>query len=213
MNQMNQMNQLLTPQNLMLLVGGAVLFGGVLTLAVYLLQRSLGRSLKTNKPRHAKIRLEDEAAFTLTTIKSVVTQLKADLKGTQEKLVVAERRAEENARKFELLAREVDLGLISFDAQGYISFSNPLVRKMLCIDTWSRRRYAEIFHDVPALTGLIENGFETGTEVKRQAIELQGLDGSKRLVEVSVLPTQDRCGARESVTCVFREVARSAPKA
>ena len=95
-----------------------------------------------------------------------------------------------SARKFELLAREIDLGLISFDAQGYISFSNPLVRKMLAIDTWSRRRYAEIFHDIPALSGLIENGFETGTEVKRQAIEFQGLDGSKRRIEVSVLPTR-----------------------
>ncbi len=70
------MNQLLTPQNLILLVGGAVLFGGMLTLGVYLLQRSFSRGLRTDKPRHAKIRLEDEAAFTLTTIKSVVTQLK-----------------------------------------------------------------------------------------------------------------------------------------
>ena len=207
------MNQLLTTQNLILLVGGAVLFGGMLTLGVYLLQRSFSRGLKTDKPRRPKIRLEDEAAFTLTTIKGVVTQLKADQIATQEKLVVAERRAEENARKFELLAREIDLGLISFDAQGYISFSNPLVRGMLGIDTWSRRRYAEIFHDIPALSALIGNGFETGAGIKRQAIEFQCLDGSKRLVEVSVLPSQDLSGARESVTCVFREVALPSPKA
>jgi PAS domain-containing protein len=207
------MNQLLTPQNLILLVGGAVLFGGILTLGVHLLQRSFSRGLKTDKARHAKVRLEDEAAFTLATIKAVVTQLKADQKATQEKLVVAERQAEEKARQFEILAREIDLGLISFDAQGYISFSNPLVREMLGIDTWSRRRYPEIFHDIPAVSALIGNGFETGTEVRKKPIEFQGLDGSKRRVEVSVLPTQDRSGARESVVCVFREVTLPSPKA
>jgi len=207
------MNQLLTPQNLILLVGGAVLFGGMLTLGVYLLQRSFSRGLKTDKPRHAKIRLEDEAAFTLTTIKSVVTQLKADQKATEEKLAAAEHRAEEKARQFELLAREIDLGLIIFDAQGYISFSNPLVRKMLGIDTWSRRRYTEIFHEIPAVSALLGNGFEPGTEVRKKAIEFQGLDGSKRVVEVSVLPTEDRRGARESVVCIFREVALPSPGA
>jgi PAS domain-containing protein len=206
------MDQLLTPQNLILLVGGALLFGGMLTLAVYLLQRSFSRGLKTGKPRHTPVRLEDEAAFTLATIKAVVTQLKADQKTTLEKLVVAERRAEENARNFELLAREIDLGLIIFDAQGYISFSNLLVRKVLGIDTWSRRRYREIFHDIPALSAVIANGFETGTEVKRQAIELHGRGGSNRRIEVSVLPTSDRSGARESVVCLFQEVAPPSPQ-
>ena len=57
------MQQLLTPQNLLLLIGGAALIGIILTLAVYLLQRSFGRNLKTGKPRTAKIRVEDEAAF------------------------------------------------------------------------------------------------------------------------------------------------------
>ncbi|HXW16026.1 MAG TPA: PAS domain-containing protein [Terriglobia bacterium] len=207
------MDQLLTPQNLILLVGGGVLFGGMLTLGAYLLQRSFGRGLKTDKPRHAKIRLEDEAAFTLATIKSVVTQLKADQKATGEKLAAAERRAEEKARQFELLAREMDLGLVIFDAQGYISFSNALVRKILGIDTWSRRRYTEIFHDIPALSALIGNGSETGTEVRKRALKFPGLDGRKRLVETSALPTQDRSGARESVVCVFREVAPPSPKA
>ncbi len=207
------MNQLLAPQNLILLVGGAVVFGGILTVGVYLLQRSFSRGLRTDKPRHAKIRLEDEAAFTLATIKSVVTQLKTGQKATEEKLAAADRRAEEKARQFEILAREIDLGLIIFDAQGYISFSNLLVRKRLGIDTWSRRRYAEIFHDIPALSTLLESGFETGMEVKRQAIEFQVLDGSKRFVEVSVFPTEDRSGARESVICIFRDVALPSPGA
>ena len=95
--------------------------------------------------------MEDEAAFTLATVKAVVTQLKTEQKTMQEKLGAAERRADENARQFELLAREIHQGLIIFDPQGYIAFSNPLVRTMLAMDTWSRRRYAEIFNDIPAV--------------------------------------------------------------
>ena len=71
------------------------------------------------------MRLEDEAAFTLATMKAVITQLKTDQKATQEKLVAAERRAEEKARKFEILAREIDLGLIIFDAAGLYIFLQP----------------------------------------------------------------------------------------
>ncbi|HMD86116.1 MAG TPA: hypothetical protein VKO18_15590 [Terriglobia bacterium] len=207
------MDKLLSPQSLILLVGGALLFGSALTLGVYLLQRSFNRTLKPNKPRRAKVRVEDEAAFTLATIRAVVTQLKTEQKVTQEKLVVAERRAEENARKFELLAREIDYGLMVFDAEGFISFSNPLVRKLLALDTWSRRRYAEIFNDIAPLSELIGACFATGTEVRKKTVEFQGSDGSNRRLEVSILQTRDRSGAMEVVACVFRELTPPAPGA
>jgi PAS domain-containing protein len=207
------MGKLLTPQNLLLLIGGAALVGTLLTLAVFLLQRSFSRPLKTGKPRPPKIRVEDEAAFTLTTIKSVVTQLKTDQKVLQEQLVAAERRAEESARRFELIAREIEHGLIIFNGLGYISFSNPQVRKMLAVDTWSRRRYMEIFQDIPPLPELIGGCFEAGYEAREKTIEFQVSDGSKRRLEASLLPTRDRSGALESVTCIFREVTPPSPEA
>jgi PAS domain-containing protein len=205
--------KLLSPQSLILLVGGAMLFGSALTLGVYLLQRSFSRTLKPDKPRPARVRAADEAAFTLATIRAVVTQLKADQKATQEKLVLAERRAEENARKFEILAREIDYGLMIFDAEGYISFSNPPVRKILAVDTWSRRRYPEILSDLAPLSELLGECFATGTEVRKKRVEFQGSDGSKRRVEVSVSPSRDRTGAMEVVACVFRELAPPTPGA
>jgi PAS domain-containing protein len=176
-------------------------------------QKSLGRTLNPEVSKPDKVRVEDEAAFTLATVEAVMAQLKADQKATQEKLVVAERRAEENARKFELLAREIDYGLMIFDAEGFITFSNPLVRRLLAVDTWSRRRYGEIFHDIPDLSKLIGECVETGTETRKKIIEFQGSDGSTRRVEVSVLTTRDRSGAMEVVACVFRELAPPAPGA
>jgi len=197
----------------MCLVGGAVFVISVVLLGVYLLQKSISRTIKSDEPKPVRVRVEDEAAFTLATVKAVITQLKTEQKATLEKLVVAERRAEENARKFELLAREIDFGLMIFDAEGFITFSNPLVRKILAVDTWSRRRYGEIFHDNPALSKLIGECFETGTEIRKKTIEFQGWDESKRQVEVSVLQTRDRSGAMEVVACLFRELAPPAPEA
>jgi PAS domain-containing protein len=162
--------------------------------------------MKTDEPKPEKIAWMTKPPSRSLPSKGVVTQLKAEQKAMQEKLIAAERRADENTRKFELLAREIEHGLIDFDAQGFISFSNPLVRKVLAVDTWSRRRYAEIFHDIPPCRKSSGACFETGTEVRKKTIEFQGSDGSKRRVDVSVLPTRDRSGAVEFVACVFREV-------
>jgi PAS domain-containing protein len=201
------------PQQMILLFGGAVVVICVLILGVYLLQKAIGRTLKQEEPKPPKVRVDDEAAFTLATVKGVIAQLKADQKVTQEKLLAAERRAEENTRKFELLAREIDYGLMIFDAEGFITFSNPLVRKVLAVDIWSRRRYAEIFHDLPELSKLIGECVETGTEVRKRIVEFQGSDRSRRRMEVSVMTTRDRSGATEVVACVFRDLAPPAPEA
>jgi len=195
------------PQQMIWLFGGAVLVICVLLVGVYFLQKLMGGTLKPEERKSAKVRVEDEAAFTLATVNAVITQLKTDQKTAQEKLAVAERRAEENARKFELLAREIDYGLMIFDAAGFITFSNPLARKVLAVDTWSRRRYGEIFHDFPDLAKLIGDCAETGTETRKRTVQFQGLDGSTRRVEVSVLATRDTSGVLEVVVCVFRDLA------
>jgi PAS domain-containing protein len=199
--------KLMSPQNLVLIFGGAVVCFGVLLLGAYLFQKSLRRSFKPEEPKPDKLRVGDEAAFALGTVKGVITQLKAEQKDTQEKLVAAERRADENARKFDLLAREIDFGLMIFDAEGFITFSNPQVRKFIAVDTWSRRRYAEIFHDMPALVEVIAQCFETGTEARKNVFAFQGWGEGNKQVELSALPSRDRVGTIEMVACVFRELA------
>ena len=191
----------------MMLFGGALFVITLVMLGVYVLQKVLGRNMKADDIKPPRVRLDDDSAFTLTTVKGVITQLKTEQKAMQEKLVLAERRAEENTHKFELLAREIDYGLIVFDVEGFVTFSNPLVRKLLGVDTWSRRRYGEIFLEIPDLSKLIGECFETGTETRKKIAEFQGSDGCKRQVEVSVLQTRDRSGALEVVACVFREAA------
>ena len=191
-------------QHLMLLFGGVVMALIVVTLAGYVLHRSLSRTIRLDESIPPNVRFQDETAVTLTTLKAVVTRLKVDQTAMQEKLIVAELSAQESLRRFELVAREFEHGLMIFDARGFIAFSNPIIRKILGVDTWSRRRYAEIFSEIPALSESIGNALQTGTEVRSSVFEFQGSDGSKRPIEVSVLPSRNRTGSVESVICIFR---------
>lgn len=206
------MNPALNSQRLFLLFGGAVVVISALLLVVYLLQRSLGRKFKSAGPKPARVHLDDEPAFTLATVNSVMTQLKNDQKSSQEKLVVAERRADESTRKFELLAREIDYGLMVFDTEGFVSFSNPLARKLLGVDTWSKRRYEETFQYLPDLSSIIGVCFRAGVETRKRAFKVSGMDGKERVVEASVLPSHDRSGALEFVVCLVREAPTPAPE-
>jgi len=190
----------------MLLFIGAALAICVVIVGAYVLEKYLRGTLNPQEPKHPKMRVGDEVGFTLATVKGVVTQLKDAHKEAQEKLLAAERRADEQARKFELLAREIDYGLMIFDARGFLAFSNPLVRKLLAVDTWARRRYGEIFQDFPALSQLIGECFEAGTETRERSVDFQGPDGRTSRVEVSVLLTRDSVGALEIVACMFREL-------
>lgn len=196
----------LSPQHLLWLFGGAALIFAVLLVAVYRLQKSFTRGLKpeADAPQE-ELRVKDEAAFTLGAVKGVITQLKEEQSANQEKLLAAERRADENARKFDLLAREVDFGFLIFDAEGFIAFSNPQVRKVLAVDTWSRRRYNEIFNHLPEVTEFIARCFDTGTEGRKKLFEFPGWSEGTTQVEVSVLPSRDPFGKLQMVACVFRE--------
>lgn len=199
------MGRLTSPQYMALLIGGAAVIGTIMILAVFLLQRSLGRSVKRDQPKTSPLKVEDEAAFTLATVKSVVTQLKTEQQTLQEDLRAAERRADSGARHLEIVTGQIQQGVIIFDLQGYIAFSNPQVRTMLAIDTWSRRRYPEIFKEFLPLPELIAESFETGIDVRTKMLEFQGQDGSKRLIEYSLCPSRNGTGQVESVVCFFRE--------
>ncbi len=199
----------LSPLHLILILGGAVVGFGILFLGAYLLQRSFNRTFRPEKEKPERTRVGDDAIFASAAVKGVITQLKEEQKTTQEKLAAAERRAEENARKFDLLAREIGFGLMLFDAEGFITFSNPQVRKFIAVDTWSRRRYAEIFHDMPAFTEVIGACYEKGTEARKKVFDFQGWGEAKSAVEVNVLPNRDRAGNMEVVACVFHELPPS----
>ena len=95
------MHPVIDSHHLIQLVGGAAFVAMVLIVAIYLLQKTVGSTFKPEKSKSARVRLGDEVAFSAATVKGVITQLKADQSSMREKLIAAERRAEQNVRKFD----------------------------------------------------------------------------------------------------------------
>jgi PAS domain-containing protein len=153
------------------------------------------------------VRVENEAAFTLAALQAVIAEVKNELKTAQERLSAAERRADQDARKFEFIAREVDEGLMVFDREGFITVSNAHVSNLLAVDTRSRRRYSEILESIPRLVEMIGASLEAAVEIRREKVEYQNWEGSKRAMEVSVFPIRDKRGETEAVACLFREAS------
>lgn len=190
---------------LMMLLAGALLVASVLILIVYLLQKAFRPTSKAGDSERPKVALDDEAAFTMATVKGVISQLKTEQKSAQDELIAAERQAEQSARKLSLIAAEFDQGLMIFDGDGYITFANARMRKLLPIDTWSHRRFTEIFQDTPILSEIVGKCFELRTELRQEKFDLPGSDGGARRLEITALPSFDRSGAMDFVACIFRE--------
>jgi PAS domain-containing protein len=189
------------------LVGAAVAVAALLGGAAYALHKSICQTLKPDDLKPPRVRVEDETAFTLATLQGVIIQLKREQKTAQEKLLATDLRAEENTRKFELIAREINQGLMIFDRQGFVTFANAHAREVLAADTRSRRRYAEVLQAVPKFVELVGGCLETGSETRDEKIEYQTGDEPTRLIEVSTLPIRDRTGTIEAVVCLVREAS------
>jgi PAS domain-containing protein len=189
------------------LIGGAMVVALVLIVAIYALHKSIRGTLKPDDFKPPRVRVDDETAFTLATMQAVIVQLKDEQKATQAKLAAAEQRGEENARKIALLAQEMDQGLMVFDRQGFLTQANAPARELLGPDTWSRRRYAELFQSIPKLAELVQTCLETGAEIRKQTVEHQTGDEGTRAIAVSLLPVRDRSGSTEGVVCLLREAS------
>ncbi len=193
--------------NLTLLIAGAVIIVVVMILGLYLVHRSLRQAAKPVDFKPPRVRAINESAFTLATMQAVIADLKGEQRTAQEKLLAVDRLADENARKLELIAREVDQGLMVFDREGLITLTNAHVSNILAVDTWSRRRYREILESIPKLAEMIAAALKTAVETRKQKVEYQNRDGSTRAIVVSVFPIRDKSGETEAVVCLFQEAS------
>lgn len=129
------MTQNLSMSQLTLLVGGALLIGGLLVLVIYLLHKTLRSRLKPSDLTPKAPRPANQATFMAATFQSAIASMKAREKELSESLRAAELRAEENLRILETIAREMPGGLMIFNREGLIALSNSAVRSLVGIDT------------------------------------------------------------------------------
>jgi len=192
-------------QQLTLMIGVGVVLAIIAIVAVYAIHKAWRKQAESLDFQPPRVRANDETGFTLAAMQAVIGQVKSEQKETQAKLVAAEQRADEYSRRYELVAREIEQGLIVFDRQGFITFANARLRELLSADTWSRRRYPEVFQSVPKLVELIGSCLEAGAETRKEKLEYQVSDEGARAVVVSVLPIRDRTGSIEAVACFLGE--------
>ena len=123
--------------------------------------KKVRRQLQREEGKAPTLRTENSQAFVLATLQGLIADLRADQKKTQDLLRASELRAEESARKAELLAREIEEGLLIFDGQGFISLANPAAHTLLGIDVWSRRRFQDLLGAGSGLARRVETGPKT----------------------------------------------------
>lgn len=201
----------LSLNQLTLLVVGFLLLGGLLVLLVYAVHRLFQRQREQGGLKLAPGRPVDDTAFALATMQSVITGLRAREKELKELLHDAEHRAQTSGQLLESVAREIPVALLVVDRAGFLTLSNPAVRALLGIDTWSRRRYLEMLGPESQLAGCIRACLETGKRCEREAIQYVTPRGETRAVEVSLYPVCSQTGQVEGAVCLLANFEAGPP--
>ncbi len=191
----------------MLLVGGTLLVGMLVVVLIYAVYRMLrgtreGMDMKPTAPHP-----QDESAFMVAALQGVISRMKAEENKLREMLRESEQCARANARVLENIVRELPLGVMAFNREGFLTLSNPAVRTLLGIDTWSRRRYPEILGAESTLTECIRECLEAGKDCKGRAVEYRMPAGDLRTLEVSLSLLFSGGGQIDGALCILREQA------
>jgi PAS domain-containing protein len=193
----------LSLNQLTLLVVGFLLLAGLLILLLYAVHKLFQRHREQSGSNLSPARPADDTAFALATMQSVIARLRARERELQARLHGAEQCAEASARLLESLGRELPVGLIMIDRKGFLTLSNPTVRTLLGIDTWSRRRYPEILGPESQLVGCIRECLETGKRYERESLAYVTPHGETRALEMSLTPVCSQIGQVEGAVCLL----------
>lgn len=192
---------------LTLLVAGAVAMGALLVFLVYFIHKIFKeRREGGDEVRSAPPRPQDDATFAVATLQGVITRMKEQEKELVELRRAAERRARESARISENVLRDMPNGLLVFNREGFLTSANPAVRKLLGLDTWSRRRYPEILGRDSLLTHHLRMCLETGKTVAQETLRYETPAGPVRVLGVSLSPFHGPAGEIEGAICLLTDL-------
>lgn len=189
-----------------LLVGGAVLAGGILLITAYVLHKTFQRRRQGAELQPKPPRVEDENAFAMATLQGVIARMKAQEKELVSLRLAAEQRAKESARISENLIREMPSGVLVFNREGFITTANPAVRAILNVDTWSRRRFPEVLGPGSALADFIRECLEAGKTMTRETIEYSTPAGEARILGMSLSPFHAPSGKIDGAVCLVTDL-------
>ncbi len=199
----------LTPLQLRLLFGGALVFLAFVVLILYALHKIFQSRREPDEEKPSRPRLDNESSFAVTTMQGVIARMKEQEKELTELRRTAEQRAKESARLSENILREMPSGLMVFNREGFITLANPAVRALLEVDTWSRRRFPEILGRESPLARCIQECLETGKTRTRETIEYVTSSGETRVLGMSLSPFHAESGEIEGAVCLLTDLTET----
>jgi len=191
----------LTTIQVALILGGILLVAGLFVLLVYLLHRAFERQRKESSLSPVRPRPADEAAFVTAAMQGVIAKMKAREAELNDLLREAEQRAETSSRALEAIVREFPAGLMVISQEGFLELSNPAVRTILGIDTWSRRRYTEILGAESPVARLVRQCLESGKSCRIESVNVPVPGGPTRTLSIIVSPCRGRGGQPQGAVC------------
>jgi PAS domain S-box-containing protein len=196
----------LSLSQLTLIAGAALLAGGLLVFIVYIIHKMIKDRREEQDLMPHSPRSDNEPAFAMAALQGVISRMKEQEKELIELRQAAEKRARESARISENIVREMPGGLMVFNREGFITASNPAVRALLGVDTWSRRRYPEILGAQPRLSEHLRQCLETGKALSQESFQSTLPSGERRVLGVSVSPFHDSNGGIAGVVCLLTDM-------
>ncbi len=200
------MTQHLSISQLTLLVGGAVIIGGLLIFLIYITHKMFKDRRKADDFTPKSPRPQDDATFAMATMQGVITRMKEQEKELVELRQAADKRAHETAQISENVIREMPTALMVFNREGFISTANPAVRALLGVDTWSRRRYPEILGRDSKLARYVQECLDESRTLAQQTVEYTTPAGLVRVVGVSLAPYHSPSGEVEGAICLLTDL-------
>jgi len=193
----------LTPQQVLILLGTALVISGVLVLTIYFLHRALRKERKTRNLKATSPRSGDESAFLIASMQGVLSRMKARETELEGMLREAEQGAVTNSRTVEAIVRDLPQALLVFDQAGFLKLANPAARVLLETDTWARRRYLEILTPGSELSLRVRNCLEGGKACRWEKVIHPLLSGGERQLQVSISPLYGRDGQTAGAVCIL----------
>jgi len=202
----------LNPQQVVMLLGTALVIGAVMILIIYALHRAMRRAKKPMTVTRPSPSVRDESALVLASLQGVVATLKSREKQLEALLREAEERADTSTRALETIVRASPQGLMVFDKGGFLTLANQAARNILEVDLWSRRRYGEIFGADSPLAMAIRGSFESGKGNPRMPLGYTSPSGHKHLLSLTLSPFPGRNGQLAGLACILTVLPRQAPR-
>jgi PAS domain S-box-containing protein len=197
------MTRSFTPQQVVLLLGTALVIASLMVFVVYALHKAMKRERRQMIASLRPPRSIDQSAFMIASLQGVVAKMKARENELEILLRDAEQRAETSTRTLEAIVREMPQGLMVFDAAGFLTLANPAARALLEADTWSRRRYSDIVRSDSPLALRIRRCLENGKSCRHETVEYTSPSGRVRRLDVSLSPYQGRGGQLAGAICII----------